>query len=459
MALKATQLLESIKAIVGGNGIFEDDARGVGPIIRPESSDQVSKILSLCNDTGQSIVPIGGNSTMVQGTHRGQGELALSLERMSMIEEIDTESRTMTVQAGAKLQDVQEAAAKSGFFYPLDIGARGSATVGGNIATNAGGNRVIRYGMTREQIVALEAVLADGTIIPMQGKALKNNTGYDLKHLFISSEGTLGIVTKAVLRLRTLPVSQCCGWVSVPDFESLTKLLTFVEGSSEGMLSSFEVLWAEYYEFITGPTCPHSPPLPYGDPYTVLIETQGMHQKENTTSFEVMLSEAFSKGLISDAVIAKNVAERDKLWAIRDDVNQAIQLAPIWAFDVSLAINEMEDYVNDVKNALNERWSKNSLFTYGHLGDGNLHLLPSVGDGSDETKFAIEKIIYEGIRKRNGSISAEHGIGHHKTAWLSYTRTSVEIALMKKIKQTFDPQNILNPGKIFGEDTCTILTE
>ncbi len=459
MAPKATQLLQSIEAIVGENGIFEDDARGVGAIIRPASSDQVSEVLKLCNDAGQSIVPIGGNSTMVQGTHRGRGELALSLERMSVIEEIDSESRTMTVQAGAKLQDVQEAAEKNGFFYPLDIGARGSATVGGNIATNAGGNRVIRYGMTREQIVALEVVLADGTIIPMQGKALKNNTGYDLKHLFISSEGTLGIVTRAILRLRTLPTSQCCGWVSVPSFEALTKLLTFVEGSSQGMLSSFEVLWAEYYEFITGPSCPHSPPIPYGDPYTVLIETQGMDQKENTSSFEVMLSEAFSEGLISDAVIAKNMAERDRLWAIRDDVNQAIQVAPIWAFDVSLAINDMEAYVDEVKTALNERWPKNSLFTYGHLGDGNLHLLPAVGDGSNETRIAIERIIYEGIRKRNGSISAEHGIGHHKTAWLSYTRTPVEIALMKRIKQTLDPGDILNPGKIFGEDPCTILTE
>ena len=184
MAPKATQLLQSIEVIVGENGIFEDDARGVGAIIRPASSDQVSEVLKLCNDAGQSIVPIGGNSTMVQGTHRGRGELALSLERMSMIEEIDTESRTMTVQAGAKLQDVQEAAEKNGFFYPLDIGARGSATVGGNIATNAGGNRVIRYGMTREQIVALEVVLADGTIIPMQGKALKNNTLLKLPNFF-----------------------------------------------------------------------------------------------------------------------------------------------------------------------------------------------------------------------------------------------------------------------------------
>ena len=447
-----TGLLSAIEDIVGPNGVIEDSARGPGPIVRPTSTREVSEVLALCNEAGQSVVAIGGNTTMVKGTERVQGEIALSLERMNQIEEVDSASRTITVQAGAILQSVQEAAAEHGFLYPLDIGARGSATIGGNISTNAGGNRVIRYGMTRDQVLAVEAVLADGTIVPMQGKALKNNTGYDLKHLFISGEGTLGIVTRATLRLRTLPISECCAWVSVPSFQALTQLLSFVESACEGTLSSFEAMWANYYEFITGELTPHTPPVPHGQPFTVLIEIQGMRPEQNQARFEEILSEALDNALIVDAVIAKSEAERQKLWHIRDDVNQVLQLAPVWAFDVSLAIGEMENYIKEVSAGLTQLWPEHHLHTYGHLGDGNLHLHTAVGDDAPETLHAIEEIVYKGIRARNGSVSAEHGIGLHKTEWLPYTRSDTEIELMQRMKQLFDPKGILNPGKIFGSE-------
>jgi len=443
------QLLKSIKLVVGETGIIEDSARGEGAIVRPSSTEEVSRVLKLCNDAEQTVVPMGGNTTMVRGTLRVRGEIALSLERMNAIEEIDTQSRTMTVQAGAILQTVQETAEKSGFLYPVDLGGRGSATIGGNISTNAGGNRVIRYGMTRDQILAVEVVLADGTVLPPQGKAIKNNTGYDLKHLFISGEGTLGIVTKAILRLRTLPKSQCCAWVSVPNFSALTQFLSFMEGACEGMLSSFEVMWADYYEFITGDTTPHKPPVAYGEPFTVLVEAQGMQPEENQIRFEEILSEALESELISDAVIAKNETERLALWAIRDDVMQQQQFMPMWAFDIAVGINDMEDYINTLKSELSKLWPDYTCFSYGHLGDGNLHLMIAVGDGSDETHHSIEEIVFRGIRDRNGSVSAEHGIGFDKTQWLSYTRSADEISLMKNIKQVFDPKGILNPGKIF----------
>lgn len=443
------QLLQDIEAIVGPNGIIEDEIRGPGPIVRPASTQEVSKVLKLCNDAGQSVVTFGGNTTMVRGTHRVLGEIGLSMERMNAIEEVDVASRTMTVEAGAILQVVQEKAAEHGFLYPLDLGGRGSATIGGNISTNAGGNRVIRYGMTRDQVLAVEAVLADGTILPMQGKAIKNNTGYDLKHIFISGEGTLGVVTKAILRMRPAPTSENCGWVSVPSFDALTKFLGFMDAAAAGTLSSFEVMWAEYYEFITGDKTPHRPPVAYGAPFTVLLETQGADLGRDAARFEEILGEAFEKELISDAVIAKNDAERKAMWEIRDDVFQMAHVAPLWSFDISVGIADMDDYIKDLKAKLTQRWPTHNLFTFGHLGDGNLHVIVAVGDSSEETHHIVEELVYGGVRDLKGSISAEHGIGFDKKAYLSFTRAPEEIALMKQMKQLFDPKGILNPGKVF----------
>jgi FAD/FMN-containing dehydrogenase len=452
MANISQALLDDIAAVVGPNGIIEDETRGPGQIVRPASTEQVSKVLKLCNDAGQEIVTFGGNTTMVRGTHRERGELGLSMERMNAIEEVDMASRTMTVEAGAILQTVQERAAEHGFLYPLDLGGRGSATIGGNISTNAGGNRVIRYGMTRDQVLAMEAVLADGTILPMQGKAIKNNTGYDLKHLFISGEGTLGIVTKAILRMRPAPVSENCGWVSVPSFAALTKFLSFMDAQAAGTLSSFEVMWAEYYEFITGDTTPHNPPVAYGAPFTVLLETQGASFERDQARFEDMLGEALEKELITDAVIAKNEAERKAMWEIRDDVNQMVAVWPLWSFDISVGIADMESYIKDLKDELTKRWPEHNLFTFGHLGDGNLHVIVAVGDGSEEAHHTVEGLVYGGVRALNGSISAEHGIGHDKRAYLSYTRSPEEISLMRQMKHLFDPKGILNPGKVFMDD-------
>ncbi len=452
MTSVSADLLKAIEAVVGPNGILEDEARGPGPIVRPASTQEVSKVLKLCNEAGQGVVPMGGNTTMVQGTRRVRGEIALSLERMNAIEDVDVASRTMTVGAGAILQVVQEKAVEHGFLYPLDLGGRGSATIGGNISTNAGGNRVIRYGMTRDQVLAVEAVLADGTIIPMQGKAIKNNTGYDLKHLFISGEGTLGIVTRAILRLRPLPTSENCAWVSVPSFAALTDFLGYMDAAAAGTLSSFEAMWAEYYEFITGDKTPHRPPVAYGAPFTVLLETLGSDPERDQLRFEEILGEALEKELISDAVIAKNEAERKALWEIRDDVFQMGHVAPLWAFDISVGIADMDDYIKALKGKLTARWPDHNLFTFGHLGDGNLHVIVSVGDGSEETHHVVEELVYGGVRDLKGSVSAEHGIGLEKRGYLSYTRAPEEIALMKQMKQLFDPKGILNPGKLFMDE-------
>lgn len=420
-------------------------------IIKPRSTDEVSRALVLCHAARQPVVAWGGRTGLVEGAKSDQA-IALSLERMNRIEEIDVEGATMTVEAGCILQSVCEAADAKGLFFPLDLGARGSATIGGNISTNAGGNRVIRYGMMRELLLGLEAVLADGTIVSSMNHLIKNNAGYDPKQIFVGSEGTLGIVTRAVLRLRPKPVSQNTAFVAVDRFEDLPRLLRRVERGLGGTLSAFEVMWEDFYRLVTTQPAQGKPPLSYGHPYYVLIEGLGGEQEGDAERFERVLAGVIEDGAIADAVIAKSQAERDRMWALRDDVAQVIRNAPIFTFDVSLKIALMEAYVAEVRERLLARWPGATIMVFGHLGDGNLHLIPGVGDGSPEARHAVEHVIYDALRKRGGSVSAEHGIGLEKREYLAWTRNSAEIALMKTLKRALDPENILNPGKIFATD-------
>jgi len=418
-------------------------------VVRPRSTEEVSMVLKLCHDAKQAVVPWGGKTGLVEGAN-SDNAVAISLERMNAIEEIDSEGATMTVQAGCVLQTVCEAADAKGLFFPLDLGARGSATIGGNISTNAGGNRVIRYGMMRELVLGLEAVLADGTVMSSMNHLIKNNAGYDPKQIFIGSEGTLGIVTRAVLRLRPKARSQNTAFVAVDGFQALPQLLRGVERGLGGSLSAFEVMWEDFYRLVTTEPALGKPPVAYGHPYYVLIEALGGDQEEDANRFERVLASQIEDGSISDAVIAKSQGERDRMWALRDDVAQVARNAPIFTFDVSLKLSAMEVYVRDVQESLRSRWPKATLMVFGHLGDGNLHLIPGVGDGSGETRHEVENIIYGALRKCGGSVSAEHGIGLEKRDYLAWSRNEQEIALMRTLKHAFDPHNILNPGKVFA---------
>ncbi|MDA7774950.1 FAD-binding oxidoreductase [Pseudomonadales bacterium] len=419
-------------------------------LVRPKSTEEVAQILRICHQAGQPIVPHGGLTGLVDATQSNQQELALSLERMNTIEEIDVQSRTMTVQAGVPLQTVQEKADEAGMLFPLDLGARGTATIGGNVSTNAGGNRVIRYGMMRDQVLGLEVVLADGTIISSMNKILKNNTGYDLKQLFIGSEGTLGVVTRIVLRMRPLPVSQEMALLAIDDFTKVTEFLNHIDSALGGTLSAYEVLWQDYYQLVTQPPAEGRAPLPDHYQYYVLLEALGGSITADQERFVTALTEALEQELIADAVIAQNQGERDALWAIRDDVGQVAQNAPIFAFDISVSLNHMESYVEELKASLTERWPDHSCMIFGHLGDGNLHIIVGNGDSSIEAKKAIDETVYAGLPARGGSVSAEHGIGLQKREYLSWSRNSDEINLMKMLKQSLDPKDILNPGKIFA---------
>ncbi len=433
-----------------GNGILGDNKIEPLALLRPTTTEQVSQILKLCHEAGQSVVPHGGLTGLVEGTMSTDKDIAISLERMNQIEEIDIQSRTMTVQAGVPLQVVQEAAENAEMFFPLDLGARGTATIGGNVSTNAGGNRVIRYGMMRDQVLGMEVVLADGTIVSTMNKIIKNNTGYDIKQLFIGAEGTLGIVTRLVLRLRPHPISQDMALVAVDKFSQVTEFLNHVDRALGGTLSAFEVLWSDYYKLVTTPPAEGSPPLSQDYNYYILMEAMGGDPTNDAERFVEVLSKSLEDGVITDAVVAKNQAERDAMWAIRDDVGQVAQNWPIFTFDVSVSLDKMESYVEDLQSDLDAKWPGNSCMIFGHLGDGNLHVIVGMGDGSGEAKKAVEKAVYEGLKSRGGSVSAEHGIGLQKRDYLSLSRSEVEIAIMKSIKLALDPKNLMNPGKIFG---------
>src|SRR5438132_8304423 len=449
------ELLGELKSSLGEAGVLEGAPAAEAAhsnwsrlgtpraVLRPSSTKEVSRILALCHAASQPIVPWGGKTGLVEGAN-ANGALALSLERMNRIENIDPAGGTMTVEAGCILQNIQEAADAHGLFFPLDLGARGSATIGGNISTNAGGNRVIRYGMTREMVLGLEAVPADGTVVSSLNRLLKNNAGYDLKQLFIGTEGTLGIVTRAVLRLRPRPGSTAVALAAVDAFAALPRLLRHVERGLSGGLSAFEVMWEAFYRLVTTPPAKGRAPIAYGHPYYVLIEQLGSDEASDIALFERVLGAALEDEIIVDAVIAKSQAERSAIWSLRDDVAQCMRNAPIFTFDVSLPIVEMEAYVAHVRSRLFGRWGeKTSLMVFGHLGDCNLHLITGVGDA--HARHAVEEIIYGALEGRSGSVSAEHGIGLEKRGYLPLSRSKNEIALMRQLKRALDPRNILNP--------------
>src|SRR6185295_5298900 len=279
-----------------------------------------------------AIVPWGGRTGLVEGAN-AEGAIALSLERMNAVEEIDAAGSIMVVQAGCILQTACEAADAAGLFLPLDLGARGSATIGGNISTNAGGNRVLRYGMMRDMVLGLEAVLADGTVVTSMNRLIKNNTGYDLKQLFIGSEGTLGVVTRAVLRLRPKPTSQNMALLAVDTYAHLPRILRNLERGFGGTLSAFEVMWEDFYRLVTMPPAKGRPPVPHGHAYYVLIEALGGDEGEDAARFERVLAAELENGEIADAAVAKSKAECANLWGLRDDVLQVGQNAPVFTFD------------------------------------------------------------------------------------------------------------------------------
>ena len=459
-----TELIDDIIGIVGSSGVLTGADVSSRPaswlrpepcqakaIVRPANTDEVSAVMRVCHAAGQVVIPIGGNTGLVEGATAGSEDVLLSLERMNAIETLDETGCTMTVQSGVLLHTVQEKAADSELMFPVDFGARGSAQIGGAISTNAGGNAVIRYGMMREQVLGLEAVLADGTIVSSMNQLLKNNAGYDLKQLFIGTEGTLGIITRAVLRLRPALRSQNTAFAAIDDYANVPVLLKNLGSALGGSLSAFEVLWEDFYDTVVVNRARHASPVAAGHPWYVLVEARGGNQAEDDARFQQALEEALQAGLIVDAAIASNAKQRNAMWAIRDDIDGLAEiLEPVMAFDVSLPIAHTADYAASVKRRLTERWPDSFRgTTFGHLGDNNLHFLLTMGSKDHDEQTEVMKIIYEELKPYRGSISAEHGVGLEKRPFLDVSRNETEVALMRTLKQALDPSGLLNPGKIF----------
>jgi FAD/FMN-containing dehydrogenase len=455
-----SNLLTAIEQVVGKNGLITgDDVRQrpadwrgqtsvkASAIVRPRSTEEVSQILKLCSQNNQPIVIAGGLTGLVHGADANAEEILISVERMTSIEKIDPIGRTMIVQAGAQLQKIQEAASEAGLLYAVDLGARGSATIGGNISTNAGGNQVLRYGMTREQVLGLEAVLADGTIISSMNTLLKNNSGYDLKQLFIGTEGTLGVVTRAVLKLMPQPHEARTALLACDTFNAVTAVFRQLGESYGAALTSFEVMWDDFYRLIAVKSGRHQSPVTPDAQFYVIVEAN----MGDENRFNEVLGEAIESGLVTDAAIASSSAQRNAIWAIRDDIEALMSaMMPGAVFDVSLPITKMEKYAHDISAAIEAAWDgAGRTVIFGHIGDGNLHVIVSAPDWSAEKVKQTEAIVYEPLAKIGGAISAEHGIGLEKRDYLALSRTPEEIALMRMLKKALDPGGLLNRGKIF----------
>jgi FAD/FMN-containing dehydrogenase len=424
--------------------VMEDDGAVIA-VAYPRTTEQVSAILAACNAEGVPVVPQGGLTSMVGAALPLQPSLVLSMERMRAIEELDADAATITVEAGCVLETVQKTADEAGFFFPLDLGGRGTAQIGGLISTNAGGNRVLRYGMMRESVLGIEAVLPDGTIIRSLNKMLKNNAGYDLKHLFIGSEGTIGVVTRAVLRLFPKPLSVCTALVALTGYDQVLKLLSHVKEAFGGELAAFEAIWPDLYERGTV-ALGRIPPIAGDHGLYVLIETNGTNQEQNAAQFEAVLASALEEGLAEDVVIAASERQRADIWSIRDAPGEFSKMFwPQRSYDVSVPIGEIGALVEQTRAVFAERWPHVDLVFWGHIADSNLHLAAKFGDVPAKE---LDSAIFALVGAKGGSISAEHGIGSQKRDYLHLSRTDEEIALMRVLKQAIDGKNILNPGKV-----------
>ena len=448
------ELLDSSTVLTGADisEKYHADWSGADPcqplaLLKPKTTQQLSEIMALCYQHDQPVVIQGGLTGLAGGATPQSGEIAISLERMNGIEELDTTAMTVTALAGTPLQVLQDAADSEDLFLPLDLGARGSCNIGGNVATNAGGTEVIRFGMTRSMVLGLEAVLADGTVISAMNKMVKNNSGYDLKHLFIGSEGTLGIVTRVVLQLQPKSRSSHTALCALNSYESVTKLLVELKRSLGSGLTGFELMWDSYYSKVLEVLPNLTSPFQENHPYYLLVEYKDNNQTLGAERFESALFEQLESGLIDDALIAQSHQDADKFWQIRDGIGELFQvLGPVSNQDVSLPLEQIGPFADDLDQRLKAKYNNIGVLLFGHIGDNNLHVCAYTG--RDEDKSKINEDIMLMIGEYSGAITAEHGVGVLKRDFLALSRTPSEIALMKTLKMAMDPKGILNPKRV-----------
>jgi FAD/FMN-containing dehydrogenase len=452
----------ALEAIVGAGNVLQGDLYGLrnpgytrenlaaGLLVRPGNTAEVSALLRYLYRAGIPIVPHGGLTGLVLGAVSKPGDVIVNLERMNRIERVDPVDRVLVAEAGVTLETAQRASEEHHLMVPVDIAARGSATLGGNVATNAGGQRVMRYGMTRDMILGLEVVLPDGEVLCMMSGLVKNNAGYDLKQLFIGSEGTLGIVTRVVMRLHEAPARVATALAACQSFEQIPPLLRHASQHLGGKLTSFEMLDPKYYATTARLSFIAAPIAPAHGSYAIL-EASGAESDDVDADLEATLATALDEGLILDAVTAKSEAERQAIWTIRENSEPIERLTPAcWSYDISLPLSRFAEYLAVVQSTLASIDPEPDFYYFGHVADGNLHLMVGSQASDEDMHRRIEEIVYTPLKTLGGSASAEHGIGLERRHLLNVCRSEGEIALMRRVKSILDPKGLMNAGKVLG---------
>ncbi len=433
-------------------GLMESDCEVV---LRPANTEDIAKAVAVCAEHGVSIVPLGGNTGLVGGGV-ASGGIILSLERLNKIIGVDALNHTMTVEAGCVLANIQTAAQDAGCLFPLSLGAEGSCQIGGNLATNAGGVNVLRYGNTRELVLGIEAVLPDGRIYDGLNALRKDNTGYDLKQLFIGAEGTLGIITKAVLKLYPAPRSSVTVMAALPRLDGVLTLFDRVRAACGDRLTAFELVPRFGLELGIAHVPGVDDPFADSHPHYTLIELTSPREGDDLRSdIETVLEHALEGGIITDAVIAESEAQVHQLWRIREELPSAqSREGGSIKHDVSVPVSAAIEFIEKASQAVESEIPGIRVCAFGHIGDGNIHYNLTQPRGMDKRAFLdnweyLNRIVHDIVVDMNGSISAEHGIGLLKKKELNYYAPSVKLDVLRQIKRAIDPNNIMNPGKIF----------
>jgi FAD/FMN-containing dehydrogenase len=465
-----SELIRRLAHVVGDDGLVVDEAgqapyvedwlrkwRGRTPVVvRPRNTTEVAAVMRLCRQTGTPVVPQGGNTGMSGGAapDASGAQVILSLNRMKRIREVDPINNTITVDAGVLLADVQRAARDAGRFFPLSLGAEGSCTIGGNLATNAGGTAVLRYGNTRDLALGLEVVLPDGRVWSGLRGLRKDNTGYDLRGLFIGSEGTLGIITGAVLKLYAQPLGRATAWAGADTPAAIVRLLSDMRGLCGDRLTAFEMMSAYCLDLVQAHVSSAANPLAGRHRYYALVELSDTAPEGQADMLEKGLGQAMEAGLIADAAVAASESQRQAMWRLREGISQAqVRAGKAVKHDIALPISRLAAFIDDADSTLGAEFPGLPIVNFGHVGDGNLHynvLLPADVAAPDYAGLtaALNRRVHDLVAQRGGSISAEHGVGQLRRDELRRYKSTVEMDLMLMIKRALDPDQLMNPGKL-----------
>jgi FAD/FMN-containing dehydrogenase len=427
-------------------------------VVRPGNTDEVAQVVKACQAARVSLVPQGGNTGLVVGSTPDDSgsQLVLSLQRLRAVREIDAANLTITVEAGCVLQHVQEAALQAGFLFPLSLAAEGSCTIGGNLATNAGGTQVLRYGNARELCLGLEVVTAAGDVWHGLSGLRKDNTGYDLRDLYIGSEGTLGVITAATLKLYPLPAARLTAWAAVASVDEAVTLLGLAQKQLGASLTGFEVMGQFALSLVVKHFAQLKVPFHDSAAFGVLLECSDQESESHARAqFERLLEAALTNGCVSDAVVAESLAQARQLWHVRESIPLAqVEEGLNIKHDISVPVSRIPEFVRDTDALLQQALPGVRLVNFGHLGDGNLHYNVQAPAGEDAAAFLSEHedkvntLVFDAVQRFGGSISAEHGVGTLKVSKLEHHKSPVALGLMRSIKTALDPHNLMNPGKL-----------